>query len=80
MKAKHYKDESHHYKMIDKYTVIQVHSGGGKSNASIGLQNYGTNEHFLNKYIKEKVVKLCTKKQYDKAFEKALKTIRESIR
>jgi len=76
---KHYKDDCHHYKVIDNYTVIQVHNQDGtsitKAIAAIALQNYGKNKHHLIEYIKEKKVTPCTEAEYQTAFDKALKTI-----
>lgn len=72
MKAKYYKDGCHHYKMINKYSVIVIYNGC--VGATIDLQA-ALIKHFLNNSIKAKTIKPCTEKQYQKAFDKALKTI-----
>ncbi|PCJ57912.1 MAG: hypothetical protein COA65_08615 [Rhodospirillaceae bacterium] len=80
MKTKYYKDNCHHWKMIDEYTVIIVTYMKAfldvKENAGIELQNHGTIKHHLIKNIKEKSVKECTKEEFDNAFNKAEETIK----
>jgi len=77
---KHYKDDCHHYKVLDDYTVIQVHNNNGtsttKATGSIALQNFGTHEHYIIELIREKKAKPCTEKEYQTAFDKALNTIK----
>lgn len=71
---KHYKDDCHHYKVLDNHRVVTV-TNLGKFSSGIELNNYGNIEYNIIQDIKEKKVKPCTEKEYQTAFDKALKTI-----
>lgn len=72
---KHYKDDCHHYKVIDKHRAIAV-TDLGEFSTSISFENYGGITHYIIKAIEKKTVKPCTQKEYQTAFDKALKTIK----
>ena len=71
---KYYKDDCHHYKVLDNHRAVQV-TNVGEFNTSICYDSYANADHYVIEHIKEKWVIPCTKKQYQTAFDKALKTI-----
>ena len=71
---KHYKDDCHHYKVLDNHRVVTV-TDLGELESSISLENYGGIEHYIISTIKRKKVTPCTEKEYQTAFDKALNTI-----
>ena len=72
---KHYKDDCHHFKVIDKHRVVQV-TDVGKYEASISYYFIGGAVYSLMKDIKNGKVKPCTEAEYQTAFDKALNTIK----
>ena len=71
---KHYKDDCHYYKVIDKRRAVTVTLLGGHE-TSISYANYNHIEHHVIDFIKDKIVNPCTEAEYQTAFDKALKTI-----
>lgn len=71
---KYYKDDCHHYKVLDNHRVVTV-TDIGKYEASISYYFIGGVVHSLIKDIKNKRVIPCTQKDFDTAFSKALNTI-----
>ena len=71
---KYFKDDCHHYKVLNKSTVITV-TNLKRFCASIGYENYSDTKHFVIRYIDKKTIKPCTEAEYQTAFNKALKTI-----
>ena len=71
---KHYKDDCHHYKVIDKHRAVTV-TLLGEFETSIIYQGYSNMEHHVIEFIKDKRVTPCTEAEYQTAFDKALKTI-----
>lgn len=72
---KHYKDDCHHYKVIDKHRAISV-LNLGEFESSICYNAYSNTDHNVIEYIKTGKVKPCTEKEYQTAFDKALNTIK----
>ena len=70
---KHYKDDCHHYKVIDKHRAVQV-TLLGKFETSICYNNYGSREYHID-LINNESVTPCTEAEYQTAFDKALNTI-----
>ena len=70
---KHYKDDCHHYKVLDNHRVVTV-TDLGKFSTRISFNDFGK-EHHIIQDIREKRAKPCTEKEYLTAFDKALKTI-----
>ena len=71
---KHYKDDCHHYKVINKHRAVTVTLLGGVE-TTINYANYGGVEHEVMDYIRDKTVTPCTEAEYQTAFDKALNTI-----
>ena len=72
---KHYKDDCHHYKVIDDHRFITV-LNLGEFESSIIYENYGGIKHNIISAIARGKVKPCTEKEYQTAFDKALNTIK----
>ena len=72
----HYKDDCHHYKVIDDHKVITVLLLGGHE-ISISYENYSHLEHHIISDIKNGKVTPCTESEYQTAFDKALNTIKK---
>ena len=72
---KHYKDDCHHYKVIDKHRVITV-LNLGTLNTRIEMENYASMKHYVVEAIENKKLTKCTEAEYQTAFDKALKTIK----
>jgi len=71
---KHYKDDCHHYKVLDDHRFVSV-LNLGRFETSIKFENYGDIKHYLSSSIARGKVKPCTESEYQTAFDKALKTI-----
>ncbi len=71
---KYYKDDCHHYKVIDKLRAITV-TNLSKFESSICYDAYLLREHHIIEYVKDKRVTPCTKEDFDTAFHEVLKTI-----
>ena len=74
-KMKHYKDDCHHYKVIDDHRVVTI-ADVGAFHASISYDVCLIIDHHIIKDIKSKTVKPCTEAEYQTAFDKALNTIK----
>lgn len=72
---KHYKDDCHHYKVIDNHRVVTIASVGA-FHASISYDVCLIIDHHIISNIKKGEVIPCTEKEYQTAFDKALNTIK----
>ena len=73
---KYYKDDCHHYKVIDNHRVVTV-TDLGEFETSICYNAYTSKEHHIIDFIKDKTVTPCTEAEYQTAFDKALNTIKK---